>query len=79
MKEVVKISSKMIQLNQLLKWIGLLETGGQTAFLLSAGKIKLNDAVVHEKRKKIYPGDTLFVEDQEYQIVQDRDTLNNEY
>ena len=55
MRQIVKIASPVIQLNQLLKWIGLLETGGQTNFLLEDRKILLNGVLVHEKRKKIYP------------------------
>ncbi len=50
MRQIVKIASPVIQLNQLLKWIGLLETGGQTNFLLEDRKILLNGVLVHEKK-----------------------------
>lgn len=71
MKQVVKISSAVIQLNQLLKWIGVLETGGQISFLLDEGVILVNGTVVHEKRKKIYPGDTVRVEKTDYFVLHD--------
>lgn len=78
MKESVKISTQIIQLNQLLKWMGLLETGGQITYILNDGKIILNGEKVYEKRKKIRPGDTLSINGREYYIVLD-DVLSNEY
>ena len=64
----------MIQLNQLLKWSGIIETGGQTVFLLDEEKILLNGVPVHEKRKKIYPGSHVILADQlEIEVVAARD------
>jgi ribosome-associated protein len=77
MRQNIKIDSSMIQLNQLLKWIGLLETGGQTVFLLEEGKILLNGIPVHEKRKKIYPGDIVTIDGTEFLIAQ-TDSVNDE-
>lgn len=77
MRQIVKIASPVIQLNQLLKWIGLLETGGQTNFLLEDRKILLNGDLVHEKRKKIYPGDTVTISGDDFFIVQD-ESMNDE-
>jgi ribosome-associated protein len=77
MRKRINISSSMIQLNQLLKWSGILETGGQTAFLLEEENILLNGVPVREKRKKIYPGDIVTINDNEYIIVQD-DSVNDE-
>jgi len=69
--EVITISTNVIQLDQLLKWMGLSETGGQARFLIDAGKVKVNDSVVDEKRKKIYPGDYLVIDGQKYFIRQE--------
>ena len=77
MRQIVKIASPVIQLNQLLKWIGLLETGGQTNFLLEDRKILLNGVLVHEKRKKIYPGYTVTISGDDFFIVQD-ESMNDE-
>ncbi len=77
MKQIVKISSDMIQLNQLLKWIGILDTGGQIGFLLDEKAILLNGLVVHEKRKKIYPGDTVKVNNEEYFVTLNEETRND--
>ncbi len=77
MRKNINISSSMIQLNQLLKWSGIIETGGQTVFLLDEEKILLNGVPVHEKRKKIYPGDIVTINGNEFIIVQD-DSVNDE-
>ena len=77
MRQIVKIDSPVIQLNQLLKWIGLLETGGQTNILLDDRQILLNGVLVHEKRKKIYPGDTVTISGDDFFIVQD-ESMNDE-
>lgn len=67
----------MIQLNQLLKWIGVLETGGQISLLMEEETILVNGIVVHEKRKKIYPGDIVKIANENYIIVYD-DEINDE-
>ena len=61
----------MIQLNQLLKWIGVLDTGGQITLLMEEETIFINGIIVHEKRKKIYPGDTVTIANENYIIVYD--------
>lgn len=72
----MKISSDMIQLNQLLKWIGILETGGQIGYLLEENAILLNGSVVKEKRRKIYPGDTVTIKKEEYFLMRDEEIKN---
>ena len=66
----------MIQLNQLLKWIGVLETGGQIAFLLERRAILLNGVIVQEKRKKIYPGDIVTINNDDYIVLLDEEIKN---
>ena len=71
--EIVKISTDMIQLDQLLKWMGLTETGGQAKFLIEAGQIRINDCVTTERRKKIHSVDLLVIEGKQYRIVQEKE------
>ena len=66
----------MIQLNQLLKWIGVLETGGQNCFLLDQKAVLLNGVVVQEKRKKIYSGDTVTISNDDYLVLYDEEMKN---
>ena len=60
-KEVVSIHTEYIQLDQLLKYANVLATGGQVKVLLDEEKITLNNVVVTEKRKKIYPNDVVII------------------
>jgi ribosome-associated protein len=45
-----------IELNQLLKFVGLVETGGQANYCISDGQVKVNDVVELRKRNKIRTG-----------------------
>ena len=72
MKEVKKeivIHSETIQLDQLIKWIGLVETGGQARSFIDDGNVHVNGNVVFERRKKIFPMDTVKINGDEYLII----------
>lgn len=60
--EEIAISTPHINLDQLLKWAGIIDTGGQIKPMLEDGIIKLNGTVVTERRKKVYPGDTIEID-----------------
>lgn len=60
--EEIEIHSPTINLDQLLKWAGIVETGGQVKLMIEDQMIKLNGNVVSERRKKITPGDVLEIE-----------------
>lgn len=57
------INTEFITLVNLLKFEGIIETGGQIKDLLENQEIKVNGFIVNEKRKKIYPGDLIHIED----------------
>lgn len=48
-----------IPLNNLLKVLNLVETGGEANLCISAGDVKVNGQVETQKRKKLRPGDTV--------------------
>ena len=48
-----------IQLNQLLKMLGLVDSGGEANQRILNGEVKVNDAVELQKRKKLRPGDKI--------------------
>ncbi|MDD4599749.1 hypothetical protein SDC9_04254 [bioreactor metagenome] len=58
----ITISTPYINLDQLLKWAGIIDTGGQIKPMLEDGLIKLNRLTVSQRRKKIYPGDIIDIE-----------------
>jgi len=68
MKEVA-ISGEYIQLDQLLKREDLISSGGEIKLFLAAHEVLLNKAPVHEKRKKIHPGDRLSIDGEPWTIV----------
>ena len=64
-KENIAIITEFITMDKLLKFSGVADTGGQ-AFLMveDDGIIKLNGKPVTEKRKKVFPGDVVNIDDQ---------------
>lgn len=55
----VKIDTDYIKLDQLLKLSGLVGSGSQAHMLIEDGYVKVNGEVASQKRKKIYPKDTV--------------------
>lgn len=45
-----------IQLNQLLKYFQLVETGGQALLAIDNGEVKVNGEVEYRRRNKLYKG-----------------------
>jgi ribosome-associated protein len=61
--EEIQISTNTIQLDQLLKWAGIIESGGQVKVFLDEQLIFLNGTLVTERRKKVKPGDIIEIKD----------------
>lgn len=68
MKEI-GIYGEYIQLDQLLKKLDLISSGGETGAFLSSHKIRLNGVKVQEKRKKIRKGDELSIDGESYRFT----------
>ena len=51
-EKITRIYSDYIQLDQLIKWLGLSETGGQARWLIDEGQVHVNGKISHERRKK---------------------------
>jgi ribosome-associated protein len=54
------INHEYIQLNQLLKLLGLVDTGGEANQRIVDGEVKVNNTVEYQKRKKLRLGDVIF-------------------
>lgn len=50
-------TEKVIQLDQFLKLVGLVSTGGQAKILIQSGEVRLNGVVELRRKKKIREGD----------------------
>ena len=57
--EPISIRPPFIKLDQLLKFAGLIGTGGEAKELVAEGLVKVNGEVVTQRGKKVYPGDIL--------------------
>ncbi len=63
-KENIAITTEFITMDKLLKFSGVADTGGQAFLMVEDGIIKLNGKLVTEKRKKVFPGDVVNIDDQ---------------
>ncbi len=59
MKEnIIKIDDDFIRLDNLIKFGGIVATGGQAKLLIQAGEILVNGEVCTQRGKKMRKGDT---------------------
>ena len=56
-EERVKIETEFIKLQDLLKFAGAVETGGEAKLLIQEGRVSVNGEVCAMRGKKLYPGD----------------------
>lgn len=68
----IVIDTEYISMDKLLKFSGVADTGGQAFMMIEDGIVFLNGVLVHEKRKKVRPGDVVNIGNQiELTIVQE--------
>ena len=65
---VVKITSESIKLGQLLKFLGLVYTGGETKEFLAENTIFLNKIPENRRGKQLFPGDLIEIGKEKYLI-----------
>ena len=58
-KETVTISTEFIKLDALLKFAGLVNSGGEAKTLIQEGDVLINGEVCTMRGKKLRPGDTV--------------------
>lgn len=56
-EEKIKISTEFIKLEALLKFAGVVETGGEAKLAIQEGDVKVNGEVCTMRGKKLCPGD----------------------
>lgn len=61
--EKITIHTENIQLDQLLKWAGILESGGQIKPMLEDELIKVNGRLETAKRRRLFDGDIVEIKD----------------
>lgn len=69
-KEInVKIKSEFIKLDSLLKYAGIVETGGIAKEIILEERIKVNGEICTMRGKKIRPGDRVQIDEIKSEIV----------
>ena len=63
-RETITIITDFITMDKLLKFSGVADTGGQAFLMVEDGISKLNGKLVTEKRKKVFPGDVVNIDEQ---------------
>ena len=61
-KETVKIQTEFIKLDALLKFAGVMETGGEAKEAIQAGEVRDNGETCTMRGKKLRPGDVVALE-----------------
>ena len=66
--EQITIKTEFIKLDSMLKFAGLVSTGGEAKELIASGQVLVNGEVCTMRGKKLYPGDTFCFDGQTYLI-----------
>ncbi|QDI91636.1 S4 domain-containing protein YaaA [Salicibibacter halophilus] len=71
MEEKIRIETPYIALGQLLKEVGVADTGGMVKIILAEYNVYVNDEHEVRRGRKLYPGDRVEVEDTGTFIVEE--------
>lgn len=55
----VEINREPVELYKILKFEGLVPSGGEAKLVIDQGKVKVNGEIETQRRKKIYSGDLI--------------------
>ena len=61
--EKIEVNTETIQLDQFLKWAGVLESGGQVKLMIEDEMILVNGIVETARRKKLHDGDVVEIKE----------------
>lgn len=67
--ENVTINTEYIKLDQMLKWVGIVNSGAEAKELIGTGKVSVNGQIEIQRGKKLRKGDTLEYNGKKFTIV----------
>lgn len=67
--QTIEINREPVELYKILKFEGLVGTGGEAKIVIDEGLVKVNGKVEFRRRNKIKSGDVIEFEEQEYKII----------
>lgn len=62
------ISNDIIKLDQFLKWVGAVQTGGEAKLLIQSGEVRVNGDVETRRGRKLFAGDRVRVMGEVYKV-----------
>ena len=68
--ETIQIHTEFIKLQDLLKFAGAVETGGDAKLIIQEGRVAVNGEVCTMRGKKLRPGDRAVIDDETELVVQ---------
>lgn len=69
MSDTLKIESEFIKLQDLLKYSGICQTGGQAKFLIQNGEVRVNGEICTMRGKKLHNGDKVQAKDRIIEVL----------
>lgn len=57
-----------IRLDQFLKYVGAVGTGGQAKYMIQGGEVQVNGQVETRRSHKLQPGDEVTIQGQTYRV-----------
>ncbi len=66
--KVVEVTKTPIELFKILKFEGMVSSGGEAKTVIAAGQVKVNGNIETQKRKKIISGDLIEFRHEKIQI-----------
>jgi len=71
--KIVEITCEPVELYKILKFEGLVASGGEAKAAISLGHVRVNGHIETQKRKKIVSGDILQFEDEKFRVQLQQD------
>lgn len=65
----IKIHTEFIKLQNLLKFAGAVETGGDAKLIIQEGRVSINGEVCSMRGKKLRPGDRAVIDNETELVV----------
>ena len=70
-EEIIHITTEFIKLEGLLKFAGVVETGGEAKVLVQEGQVQVNGEVCAMRGKKLRPGDSVTLDGKTWKVASD--------
>lgn len=66
--KTIKINGEYLELGKLLKIANVISSGGEAKYYLQENSVLVNGEAENRRGKKLYPGDVVKIENEEYTI-----------